>query len=94
MGIILPAKGNPLAIEVHQALVGDGDAMGVTRHIAQHLLGATERLLGVDDPIGVAQRRQIRGERVRVGEACVIAKELQAPGLVRGEELLQTQSPE
>jgi hypothetical protein len=42
----------------------------------------------------VAQRRQIRGERVGVGEACVIAKELQAPGLVRGEELLQTQSPE
>jgi len=58
------------------------------------LLGTTEGLLGVDDPIGVAQGRQIGGERVGVGEACVIAKELQAPGLVRGEELFQTPSPE
>src|SRR6201981_2727266 len=92
-GVVLPIEGDAV-VDGDTAAVGGGDAMGVTRHIAQHLLEATERLLGVDDPIGVAQRRQIRGERVRVGEACVIAKELQAPGLVRGEELLQTQSLE
>ena len=91
--VVLPLEGDA-AVDGDEAAVGDGDAMSVTRHVAQHLLGATERLLGVDDPIGVAQGRQIGGERVGVGEACVIAKELQAPGLVRGEELFQTQSPE
>jgi hypothetical protein len=35
------------------------------------------RIVTTQSPIGVAQGRQIGGERVGVGEACVIAKELQ-----------------
>ena len=61
--VVLPLEGDAV-VDGDEAAVGDGDAMGVTRHIAQHLLGATERLLGLDDPIGVAQGRQIGGERV------------------------------
>jgi hypothetical protein len=38
---------------------------------------------------GSAQRRQIRRERLRVGESGMIAEELQAAGLVCGEESLQ-----
>jgi len=52
--VVLPPEGDA-AVDGEEAAVGDGDAVGVTRHVAQHLLGSAERLLGVDDPIGVAQ---------------------------------------
>jgi hypothetical protein len=91
--VVLPLEGDAV-VDGDEAAVGDGDAMGITRHVAQHLLGVPERLLGVDGPIGVAQGRQIGGKRIGIGEACVITKELQAPGPVRGEELFQTQSAE
>ena len=56
--VVLPLEGDAV-VDGDEAAVGNGDAMGVTRHIAQHLLGATERLLGVDDPIGT--RRTCQG---------------------------------
>ena len=86
--VVLPLEGNAI-VDGDEAAVRDGNAVGVARHVAQHLLGTTKRLLGVDDPIDMAQGRQIRGERVGVGEGGVMTKELQATGLVRGEELLQ-----
>ena len=58
MSIILPAKGNPLAIEGHKAVVRDGDAMGVTGEIAEDMMGTTEGWLGIDDPVLSEQRSQ------------------------------------
>ena len=74
--------------------VGDGDAVGVARQIGQHRLGSAEGSLGVDDPLGLAQRRQIRGEGMALGQSGVIAEELQAAGVVSGGELLQEQPAE
>ena len=42
--------------------------MGVARQIGEHLLRARRRALGVDEPVGLAQRRQEGGEGARVGE--------------------------
>ena len=64
-----------MLVEGDQPAVGDGDAVGVARQIGQHRLGSAERALGVDDPFGLAQRRQIRREGLRVGEMGVIAEE-------------------
>ena len=61
MSIILPAKGNPLAIEGYEALVGDSDAMGVTGEIAEDMMGTTEGWLGMDDPV-LAEERSQEGE--------------------------------
>ena len=36
--------------------VGDGDAVGVSGEVLEHLLGTAERRLGVDDPLLVPQR--------------------------------------
>jgi hypothetical protein len=33
-----------------QAVIGDGDAVGVTRQISEHGLRTAERALGIDDP--------------------------------------------
>jgi hypothetical protein len=50
VSIILPAEGDLVVLERHQAVVGDGHAMGVACEITQHMMGAAERWLGIDDP--------------------------------------------
>ena len=51
VGIILPAETNLVMLEGHQAMVGDGHAMGVAGEITEHMMGTAERWLGVDDPV-------------------------------------------
>ena len=57
--------------------VGDRDPMRVAGQIGQHLLGAGERPLAVDEPRGPMQWREIGLERGLVGEVGMIAEELQ-----------------
>ena len=68
--------------------------MGIARQIGQHGLRPAERALGIDDPLGSAQRCQIRREGLRIGESGVIAEELQVAELVCGKESLQKQPSE
>ena len=51
---------------------------GYSAQVSQHLLGTSERLLGVHHPLGFAQWLQVLGERIAVGEPSMIAEELQA----------------
>ena len=51
VGIIFPAETNLVMLEGHEAMVGDGHAMGVAGQIAEHMMGTAERWLGVDDPV-------------------------------------------
>jgi hypothetical protein len=57
--IVLVFEGDAVLVGGQQPAIGDRDAVGVARQIAQHLPGPGERLLGVDHPIDLAQRRQI-----------------------------------
>src|SRR5438309_8605502 len=43
-------------------MVGDGDAVGVTAEILEHILGAPEGWFGVDHPVFAKQRSQPGGE--------------------------------
>src|ERR1700686_5882085 len=43
-------------------MVGDGDAMGVTAEILEHILGAAEGWFRVDHPVFAKQRSQPGGE--------------------------------
>src|ERR1700737_3773500 len=45
--VVLPAEGNPGVGDREQAMVGDGDAMGITSQIVQYMLGAAEGWLGI-----------------------------------------------
>ena len=49
-------------IEVQQPVVGNGDAMGVTAEIAQHLFGSAHGVLGIDDPAPAIERTNQRQE--------------------------------
>ena len=55
VGIVLPAKADALSVEGQQAVIGNGDAMGVAAQVAQHLCGSAEGRLGIDDPLLLAQ---------------------------------------
>jgi hypothetical protein len=50
MGIISPAESDLVVGEGDQAMVGDGDAMGVAGEIAEDMMRAPERGFGIDDP--------------------------------------------
>lgn len=79
--------GATLTVEGDQAAVDDGNAMGVARQIGQHRLGSAEWALCIDDPLGLAQRRQMGREGLRVGKRGRIAEEVEAVGSVRRHEL-------
>jgi hypothetical protein len=94
LAIVLPAEADMAFVDIKQAAVGDGDAMGVTGEIGQDLLGAGEGLLGIDDPFTFAQWREVSLPRVHVFELAEIGEELYLAGSVQGFEALQEQAPE
>ena len=51
VSIILVAEGNAFLVEGQQAVIGNGDAMGVAAEVAEHLGRSSERWLGIDDPL-------------------------------------------
>ena len=50
------AEDDLVVIDGKEAVVGDGDAMGVTAEITQHLLGSAHGLFGVYDPLLAIER--------------------------------------
>src|SRR5260370_1339126 len=62
VGIILPAESNLVMLESHEAVVGDGHAMGVTGERAEHMMRTAEGRLGVDDPVWTEQGTEEGGE--------------------------------
>ena len=55
MGIVFPAKADALSVEGQQAVIGNGDAMGVAAQVAEHMCGSAEGRLGIYDPLLFAQ---------------------------------------
>ena len=41
VGIIFPTESNLVILEGHEAVVGDGDAIGVAGEIAEHMMRTT-----------------------------------------------------
>jgi len=71
--IVLPAEGDTTVVDRDQSPVGDGDAVGVARQIAEDGFWPSEGLLAVNDPFDLLQRRKEGGEGTAMGEACMIA---------------------
>ena len=51
VGIVPPTEGDAIVFEGHEAMVGDGDAVGVAGQVVENVFGAAEGRLGVDHPI-------------------------------------------
>ena len=92
--VILPPEGDAVVVAGDQPTVGDGDAVGIAAEIGEHRLRPGEGPLGIDDPLDLAQRRQVGREGAPLGERRVIAEEVEAAGIMRRRELLQGQPAE
>jgi hypothetical protein len=68
VGIILPVESNLVVLKGHEAMVGDGHAMGVAGEIAEHMMRTAAGGLGVDNPVLTEQGTQERAEGLLVGE--------------------------
>ena len=67
-GVVLPSKTDAAIVESEKAAVGDGDPMGVTAQIGEHLAWSRKRALGVNDPFGTAQWREKGRKGLGLGE--------------------------
>ena len=68
-------------------MVRDGDAMRVARQIMQHVLGAAEGRLGIDDPVLSVKCAQEDGEVLLLMKRSALAEEAQ---LMAGKEAPQS----
>ena len=92
--VILPFKGDALAVEGDEPAVGDGDPMGVAGQIGEHRVGSCKRPLGIDRPFDLPQYGEVGFEGCRLGQRGLVGEELQAPGLVGGGQPFQEQAAE
>ena len=65
---VTPAKGNLAVRQSDEAVVGDGDAVGIAAEILQDVLGPAEGWFGVDDPIFAEERTQPGSEQLGMRE--------------------------
>ena len=56
-------------------MIADGDAVCVARQVGEHGLRPAKRPLGIDDPLGLAQRGEEGGECSFFGERGVVAED-------------------
>jgi len=60
---ILGAEGDRVALNINEAAVGDRNTVGVATEVAEEVLSATKRPLGIDTPaqIGEPRHQSLRG---------------------------------
>ena len=80
MTVVAPAEADLTVLDGEEAVVGDGDAVGVAPEVVENLLGPGEGALGVDDPLGLAERLEVAGEGVGVIERGEGVAELEPAG--------------
>jgi hypothetical protein len=55
-------------VERNQSVVGNGNPVGITAEVVEHILRTTERWFGVDDPMLSKQWPEPRGKDLRLSE--------------------------
>lgn len=66
LSAVAVGEGDLVIGDIEDAMVGDGDAVGVTAEVIENDFGACEGGFGVDDPILFVERSDKRLKRVRV----------------------------
>ncbi len=94
MGIVPVAEADLAFLRGQEALVADGDPMGVAPEIGEHLLGTAEGGLGVDDRVLGPELREERPEGGRRCERGGLPGERDLSGLEGLLERLEVFPPE
>ena len=79
--IVFPLEPDLIVSDVEQAVIGDGDAVGITAHVIEHLLGSCERSFGIDNPIALFQICQMPGEHGPLLQRFQSVEELKFTGI-------------
>jgi hypothetical protein len=82
--VVPPAETDLPLREGEEAVVGDGDPVGVAPEILQDLCGAPERGLRIDHPLGLPERRQRLREGLGVLQGRERSREVEVPARERG----------
>ena len=72
-------EGDLAVLEGDQAMVGDGDAMGVTGQVVQDVFGSAEGWLGVNDPVLSKQGTEQSTELLGIPKDCLLPVESEFP---------------
>ena len=80
MTVVAPAEADLTVLDGEEAVVGDGDAVGVLAEVVEDLVGPGEGALGVDDPLGLAEGLEVASEGVGVIERGEGVAELEPAG--------------
>ena len=67
--VVFPAKGDSIILESNEPVVGDGDAMCISRQIGQNMFRASEGWLDVDHPVFAEEESQERVESAGLSKA-------------------------
>lgn len=74
MRVVLPTKGDAIAIHREEAMIRDGHSMGIAGQILQHVLRPAKWSLGINDPVFPKQSAQEGCECLLVGQGLTRAK--------------------
>jgi len=75
MGVVLPAKGDLIAVHRKEAVIRDRHAMGVAGQILQDVLGSAKGPLRINNPFFPEERAQERCECLLVRERLTFPEE-------------------
>jgi hypothetical protein len=67
--VVFPAKRDSIILESNEPVVGDGDAMCISRQIVQSMFRTSEGWLGVDDPVLTEKLTQKTAKTTRLCKA-------------------------
>jgi len=81
---ITPAERDLAIDQRNQAVIGDSHPVGVAAEILQHVIGASERPLGVDHPVATEQRSQHDGEGLGARQRSQRTVKAEFPARVKG----------
>lgn len=96
IGVVLVAESDLAVVEGDQPLIGDGDAMGVSGEVLEHLLGTAERGLGVNHPVFISKGLEPTFPCLGMFEFAKVAVEtklLVLPGSLKSGEKLSPEEP-
>ncbi len=77
MGVVSVAEADCAVLASEEALVRDGDPMGIAPEVGEHLPGTAEGRFGVDHPVLGPELREERAEGRRLGERGVLPGEVE-----------------
>ena len=92
--VVFPSQRDVIGISADQAVVRDGDAVGIAAQVGKYGLWATEGRFRVDHPFGFAERIQPSDEGVRLRQPLQVLIESHLSGLVQGKQPVQKEEAE